>query len=405
MKLFKYEMKKLLFNKNRLILLAVMFILFTLMSLLTSSGTFEMRGSSGYQEYLNLVTEHSGTLNPEQFAESKQISEAARASHEAEYGKAENDLFVAYLFRNPVMKFHYDYANFGERVYEYWNGPEPQDKSDIKGFYPLEEKLETLKNQQDSYEYKYYQKRLATELSQGEPVFANKQFWNNFSAAFDITRVVFLLLMIVAFFIAPVFTREIKDDMNSIILCSLKGRREIVTAKLLSVCSTAAILTAVYFAGNFIGAFIANGNIVGFDAPARCFATFEGTAIDTTVGGIAFFGVLWTTLAAVVFGLVVCLISAYAKNQTSVFGLSIVFILTFSMMGFLPDHIHAMIWPLIDFNFVTLSLCGMIFSGSTMYNFLGMPLSYGIAAFIVCIALSVITVLLTYLAQRKRSVV
>jgi hypothetical protein len=39
-----------------------------------------------------------------------------------------------------------------------------------------------------------------------------------------------------------------------------------------------------------------------------------------------------------------------------------------------------------------------------MYNFLGRPLSYGMAAFMVCIALSVITILLVYLAKRKRTV-
>lgn len=405
MKLFKYEMKKLVLYKNRLILMGVMFVIFTWMGLWTSSATFELRRSDSYREYINLVMEYSGTLNHEQFTESKEISEAIRASHEAEYGKAENDLFIANLFRNPVMKFHYDYANFGKRVYEYWNGPEYQDKSDIKGIYPLEEKLETLKNQQDSYEYKYYQKRLETELSHGEPIFAYTQFWNNFATAFDISRVVFLLLMTLAFMIAPVFTQEIKTDMNSIVLCLFKGRREIVTAKLLSVCTTAIILTTIYFGGYFIGTFIANGNILGFDAPARCFATLEGTAIHTTVVGMAMLGILWTMLATVVFGLVVCLISAYAKNQISVFGLSVLIILTFSMLGFSPDHVHAAIWSLVDFNFVTLSLFVMIFGGSTMYNFLGMPLSYGMVAFIVCIVLSVITVLLTYFAQRKRSVV
>ena len=405
MKLFQFEMKKLLFNKSRLILLTVMFITFTLMSLLTSSAVFHMRTSGTYQEYLNLVIEHSGTLNPKQYAESKQIAEETKAKHEAEYGKAENDLFISNLFRNPVLKFHYDYANFGQRVYEYWNGPEHQDKSNIKGVYPLKEKLETLKAKQDSYEYKYYQKRLETELSQGEPVFANKQFWSNIFAAFDITRVVFLLLMVLTFFTAPVFTREIRDDMNGIILCSLKGRREIVTAKLLSVCSTAAILTAVYFAGNFIGAFIPNGNIAGFDAPARCLETFGETAINTTVGGLAFLGILWTMLASIVYCLVVCLISAYAKSQTSVLGLSVVFILTFSMMGFLPDYIQATVWPLIDFNFVTLPIFSLVFGGNKMYNFFGMPLSYGLAAFIACVAISAIAVLLSYLAQRERSVV
>lgn len=59
--MLKYELKKLIFNKSRLILLAVIFIIFTLMSLLTSSVIFEMRESSSYQEYLNLVSEYSGT--------------------------------------------------------------------------------------------------------------------------------------------------------------------------------------------------------------------------------------------------------------------------------------------------------------------------------------------------------
>lgn len=403
--LFKYEMKKLLFSRNKLILLAGMFIIFTLMSLLTSSVVFEMRRSSSYTEYLRLVKEHTGTLNPEQLAESREIAEAVKARHEAEYGKAEYDLFMTNLFRNPVMKFHHDYARFGERVYEYWNGPEPQDKSDIKGVHPLKEKIEALKNQQDSYEYRYYQKRLEAEQSHGEPVFVHKQFWGNFAAAFDISRIVFLFLIVLAFFISPVFTREIKDDMNSIILCSLKGRREIVTAKLLSVCSVAVILTAVYFTGNFIGAFIANGNIYGYNAPARSLEAFGQTAVNTTIGGITLFGILWTMLAAVAFALAVCFISAYAKNQTSVFGVCILFILTFSMLGFLNDSIKEMIWPLVDFNFVTLSLYSIIFGGSKMYNFLGMPLPYGMAALLACMALSAITAMLTYIAQRKRSVV
>lgn len=397
-------MKKLVLHKNKLILLAVMFFIFTVMGLWTSSGTFELRGSSSYREYLDLVKEHSGALNPVQLAESRQIAEAARASHEAEYGKAENDLFMMYLLRNPVVKFHYDYANFGERVKEYWNGPEHQNKLNIKGVYPLEERLAALDRQQNSYEYKYYQKRLKAELSHGEPVFAHTQFWNNYASAFDISRIVFMFLMTLAFVIAPVFTQEIKTDMNSIVLCSIKGRREIVTAKLLAVCTTAVMISALYFGGYFLGALAATGNIDGFGAPARCFATFEAATIDTTVAGMALIGILWTTLAAGVFALFVCLISAYAKNQTSVFGLSVVFILTFSMIGFTPDYIHATIWPLVDFNFITLSLYSMIFNGGTMYNLFGTPVSYGMAAFMTCIALSAIIVLLTYIAQKRRSV-
>jgi hypothetical protein len=399
-KLFKYEMKKLILHKNRQMFLAVMFALFVLMGLWTSSGTLELRKSNDYSEYINLVEENSGTLNTEQLKESIEIAEEAKIKQR----QGDNDSFIRYLNQNPVVKFHYDYANYGERVYEYLNGPEYQDNSDIKGIYPLQDKLNKLEGSQGSYEYKYYQKRLETELSHGEPVFAYTQFWNNFATSFDISRVVFMLLMLLAYIIAPIFTQEIKADMNSIVLCSLKGRREIVTAKLLTVCSVAAILTILYFSGYFIGAFIATGNITGFNEPARSFATFEGAIFDTTVVGLAMLGILWTMLAAVVFGLVVCLISALAKNQTTVFGLSVVFMLTFSMLGFSPDYIHAMIWPLIDFNLVALSFFNIIFNSSTMYNFFGMPLSYGLTAFMVCIAFSVITVLLTYIVQKWRQV-
>ncbi|MBU7008811.1 hypothetical protein [Phosphitispora fastidiosa] len=117
--------------------------------------------------------------------ESNEIAEQAKAKQR----QGDNDSFILYLNQNPVVKFHYDYAIFGKRVYEYWNGPEYQDESDIKGVYPLQDKLKTLENRQGLYEYKYYQKRLETELSQGEPIFTYTQFWNNFASAFDISRV------------------------------------------------------------------------------------------------------------------------------------------------------------------------------------------------------------------------
>lgn len=151
MKLFKYEMKKLILHKNRLIFLAVMFIIFTLMGLWTSSGTLELRGSDSYSEYINLVEQYSGTLDSEQLKKSNEIAEKVKV----EQRQGDNDSFIRYLNQNPVVKFHFDYADFGKRVHEYWNGPEHQNESDIKGVYPLQDKLKTLENRQNSYEYKY----------------------------------------------------------------------------------------------------------------------------------------------------------------------------------------------------------------------------------------------------------
>ncbi|MBP7072167.1 MAG: hypothetical protein KBB40_01570 [Clostridia bacterium] len=398
--LFKYEIKKLLFNKSRLILLAAIFIICTLMGLLAAEGTLALIKSDDYSEYIRLVSENTGKFNPEQLAESGPISEAT----EAEYRKGNEDGFYMYLHRNPIQKFHNDYAKFGKRVQEYWNGPEYQDKASILGVYPIKEKLKELSDKTDTYEYKYYKHRLDTELSLGEPVFENTLFWNYYSLAFDPSRVGLLLLMFLAFIISPVFTQEVKTDMDSIILCSVKGRREIVTAKLLCVCVVSAILTVIFFLGMFIGTYISYGNLDGFDAPARCFTGLEWTTLDTTVGGMAMLGVLWIILAAMAFGLAITLISAKLKNQTATFGLGVAMILTFALFGFLSDGLKELLGPLADFNYVALSSYGVVFGGVKMYNIFGMPLSYGITAFMVCIALSVIAVLLAYIAQRRRSV-
>jgi ABC-type transport system involved in multi-copper enzyme maturation permease subunit len=400
MKLFQYEMKKLLLNKSRILLLAAIFIICILVGLLSTEGTFELRKSADYSQYVRLVAENSGKFNPEQFAESKAISETT----EAEYRKGHGEGFFMYLHRNPVQKFHNDYTKFGERVHEYWNGPEYQDEANIMGVYPIQEKLKELSDEMDTKEYKYYKKRLDTEFSLGEPVFENTLFWDNFSLAFDPSRVGFLLLMSLAFIISPVFTQEVQTGMDSIILCSVKGRREIVTAKLLSVCATSAILTVIYFLGMFIGTYILNGNIDGFDAPARCFAGFSKTTIDTTVGGIAILGVLWLILVAMSFGLAICLISAISKSQAATFGLGVVMILTFALFGFLTSDLKRVLGPLVDFNYVAISIYGSVFGGVKTYIVFGIPVSYNAVAFVVCLALGIVASLLIYIAQKRRVV-
>jgi ABC-type transport system involved in multi-copper enzyme maturation permease subunit len=399
--LFQYEMKKLLFNKSRIILLAVIFIICMLMGLLSAEGSLALRKSADYSEYIRLVSENTGGFNPEQFAKSKAISEAT----EVEYRKGNEDGFYMYLHRNPVQKFHNDYTKFGKRVHEYWNGPEYQDEANILGIYPIQEKLKELSGKTGTNEYRYYKKRLDTELSLGEPVFRNTLFWDNFSLAFDPSRVGFLLLMFLAFIISPVFTQEVQTDMDSIILCSVKGRREIVTAKLLSVCMTSAILTAVFFSGMFIGNYIFNGDINGFDAPARCFAGFTWTTLDMTVGGVAMLGVLWLIPVTMAFGLAMGLISAKSKNQTATFGLGVAMILTLSLFGFLRDDLKKMLGPLADFNYVAISIYGSVFGGVKVYNVFGKAVSYGAVALAVCFALGAVAALIIYMAQKRRMVV
>ena len=394
MKRLKYEMKKLLFNRIKLLLLAAMFILYAFVGWGVSTG------NAGATEYDRLIAENTGKFNAQLYEESKEIYKAAVDK----YGSGE-PLFVA-VSRDPVLRFHSLYVRFGQSVEAYWNGPQKQNPNDILGVRPLQEKLKELENanQTDSYEYRLYQMRLNTELAHGEPYFTQSYFLNIYFVAFEAILVIFFAMVALAFFISPVFSQEVKTEMDSIILCSVKGRREIVTAKLLSTGITSAIIAAVYLIGYFIGTWITVGNLSGFDAPIRSLNAFGLCILNVTAGEMAIISALWLILVAAAFGLTLALISALVKNQSTAFGLGIAVLLAGALSNFLgnmPQFLH----PLIYFNFSTLSMFTTVFGGNRIFNLFGTPVPYGMMAFIVCVIIGAVACLLNYLAQRKRSVV
>ncbi|MCC5437465.1 ABC transporter permease family protein [Clostridium botulinum] len=400
MKLFKYEMKKLLLNKSKLILLVVLFAIYTLFGAFMSMEDGPVPAQETLNEYARLISQNAGTLDSEQLAQSQTIRQAALA----EYGKGEG--LSERLNRDPVLRFHFEYTALGQRVNEYWNGPDEQDMTDIQGIYPIQKKLKELEAAHDmgSYEYKYYEKRLETELSLGEPIYEQADFWNNYFLMFEAIFLTFLLLMVLTFFISPLFTQEVKTEMDSIVLCSEKGRCEIVTSKLLATALTSATLAAVYIIGFSIGTFIGCGNLNGFDVPARCLDALQGTSLHIGAFEAAAFGAVWLILATVVFGLALAFVSTRTKNQSSAFGLGMVILVAGVMSNNLGGTIRELLWPVMDFNFGSLALFSAIFGGHETYNVLGQPMSYGAVAFVICMALGVTAALLTYWAQKKRSV-
>lgn len=404
MKIFQYEMKKLLLNKNRLILLAVLFLIYMLVAWLSSKGQFELSGQEGKQaisEYTKLMSEHTGKLDQEQLVKSQEIRDKAISEH----GTGEE--LNMKINRDPVLKFNMRYAQFGQRVNEYWNGPAEQNKADPRGINPLKEKLKELEaaGQTNSFEYKKYSSRLDAELSIGEPVFENAVFWNCLFIRFDGFMIVFLLLLVLTYFIAPLFTQEVRTEMDSIVLSTVKGRKEIVTAKLFSAAVTGAVVTAVYLIGSFIGTFIGYSDLSGINASLRSMDGFDSSTLQLSAGSTALLGSIWLIFAAVTFSLALAYISSKMKSQSAAFGLGMVILLAGSMSNYFSNGIKALIWPVVDFNFGSLAMFNVIFGQAKIYNLFGMPLSYAVAALVVSFILCAAAVLLTYLAQRKRTVV
>ncbi|MCM3630015.1 hypothetical protein M3194_22025 [Paenibacillus glycanilyticus] len=403
MRLFQYELKKLFINRNRIILLAVLFILYMLVAWVSAKGVFELSGAEGKKAtslYTNLIAEHSGKLDQEQLVRSQNIRDAAIAK----FGAGEG--LMVRINRDPELKFHVQYAGFGKKVNDYWNGPAEQSKDDIKGIYPLRDKLKELEaaGQTNHFEYRKYSSRLDAELSIGEPVFENTVFWNFFFIRFDGFMIVFLLLLVLTYFISPLFTQEVRTEMDSIVLSTVKGRREIVTAKLLSAGLTAAVVTIVYLAASFAGTWLGYGDMSGFGAPLRSLEGFESSLLPLSIGGAALLGTLWLIFSAVLFSLALAYISSKLKSQSAAFGIGMVILLAGSMSNYFSSEIKKLIWPVVDFNFGSLAMVNVIFGQPKAYNWFGLPLSYRIAACVVGFVLALAAVLFTYAAQRKRSV-
>ncbi|NIK69919.1 ABC-2 family transporter [Paenibacillus sp. BK033] len=403
MKLFHYEMKKLLVNRNKLILLVVLFVIYTGVAWVSAKGIFELSGSEGEKAvslYTRLLDGHSGALDREQLASSQGIRDAAVAK----YGTGEG--LSVRINRDPELKFHVRYAAFGSKVDEYWNGPAEQDQDHIKGIYPLREKLESLEEEKHTatYDYRLYSKELANELAIGEPVFENAIFWNFFFIRFDGFMIVFLLLLVLTYFMAPLFTQEVRTEMDSILLSTVKGRKEIVTAKLLSAGLTAVVITAAYLIGSFIGTWLGYGDLSGFSAPLRSLEGFESSALPFSIGGTVLLGAVWLIASAAAFSMALAFISSKLKGQSSAFGIGMVILLAGSLSNYFSNGIKKLIWPIVDFNYGSLAMVNTIFGEPRYYDLFGFPLSYGLAACLVGCLLATGAVLLTYAAQKRRSV-
>lgn len=183
----------------------------------------------------------------------------------------------------------------------------------------------------------------------GEPRFEHAYLWNAFLLMFEGVIVVFLFMMVLTFVISPLFTQEVKTEMDSIILCSVKGRREIVTAKLLSAGVTSAIISVVYLVAFFIGTWLGYGDLSGIDASIRSLNGFEFSSLNMTVGGAVLLAAGWLVFVAICFGLVLSLISALTKSQSAAFGIGIVVLLAGAMLNYLGDRWRKLAWPFADF--------------------------------------------------------
>ena len=399
MKLFRFELRKLLLNKRTLIISAVLLVLYCVVGFGLSISSFG--GLANYSTYNELANAVSGPYNAEQ----AELSNIAYDTAKERWGTDEGVSKMS--SQDPQLKFDKAYHDYATTVDEYWNGPvSGQDMDNITGVYPLKEQLAELEmaGATDTYDYERYSSQLETELAAGEPEFQNVALWESLFGVWGGIMAVILLFFPISFIIAPVFTSENTTGMDNIILSSKKGQGQIVAAKVGAVSVTCAITAFLYFAGTFIGTFLPFGTLAGAGTAIRSVSSLTASQISMSIGSFAVLTVVWTIFVAIVYGAVLTLISSKLKSQTATFGIGIVILLGNVMISALGTTVNDALSIFTDFGFLNTANASAIFGGLTTFNVFGSVVPYYIMALFVLLAAGAIALLGVRFSQKHRTV-
>lgn len=398
MTLFKFELRKLLLNKRNAIILAALLVVYCAIGV--GMSIFSFGSIENYNTYSALADAAVGPYNAEQAEISTAVYDAALDR----YGNAEGIDHMA--AEDPQLRFDVDYHDYSVTVDEYWNGPETQDLANLKGIYPIQERMAVLEaeGQADSYEYQKLLGQLETELAAGEPEFHNVALWDSLISTWGGMMISILLFFPMSFLVASVFTKEKATGMDNIILSSKHGQRQIVLAKTAATAVTCAATALAFFAGTFAGTFIPFGTLGGTSLPLKTLASFADTQLVMSIGGFAALSIVWVIFVAVVYGIIMALVSSKMKNQAAVFGIGILLLMSNLLFESMGTSIIALLDPILKFGFLNTINVSTIFGGVTTFNVFGMVVPYPFMALIVMLAVGVLAFIGVRISQKYRTI-
>jgi len=213
-----------------------------------------------------------------------------------------------------------------------------------------------------------------------------------------------LLFFPMSFLIASVYTKEKTTGMDNIILSSKHGQRQIVLAKIAATAVTCATTALAFFAGTFAGTFIPFGTLGGIGLPLKTLSSFANTQLVMSIGGFAALSIVWVIFVAVVYGIIMALLSSKMKNQAAVFGIGILLLMSNLLIESMGTSIIAFLEPIIKFGFLKTINVSTIFGGVTTFNVFGMVVPYSIMALIVMTVLGILAFIGVRISQKYRTI-
>ncbi len=399
MSLFRFELRKLLFNRKTLILLLCLFVLYSVVGL--TSTVFLIGGNDSYRAYEKSAADWEGPFDGEKAAEAETIYQEVSAR----YG-TDARMIARSVKDQPDIILAVNYHAYTERVEEYWRGTPPESAEEPYGIALLQEKIAELEGQgkQDSFDYRELSASLQRLEELGEPEFANALLWENLFNNWGEHMMQFLLFVPLTFVIAPVFAVECSSGMDNLILSSRNGRRKIVTAKLLSVLAASTVVVVLYLTATFLFGFLPHGSFRGWDAAIQSIPTYARSMFHFKVWQLAAAGAAWLIFTGAVYSLIICFISSRMKSQMGTAGVSLLILFVNVGLAAMGDTVTQRLGALVDFGLANVTLMKEVFGGYKVFDFLGLWVTYPVMAIIVLAFLAAVMAAAVYRGQKKRTV-
>ena len=398
MSLFRFELRKLLLNKKTLLLLACLFVLYSVVGL--TSTMFLIGGSDSYRAYEESAAGWEGPIDSEKAAEAEKIYQEVSAR----YGTDER-MISRSVKDQPETILAVNYHAYAEQVEDYWNGTPPESAEAPYGISLLQEKIAELerKGKQNTFACRKLSIALKRLKELGEPEFANILLWENLFNNWGEHMMQFLLFVPLTFIIAPVFAVERSSGMDNLILSSRNGRRKIVTAKLLSILAASTVVAALYLAATFLFGFLPHGSFHGWDAAIQSIPTYARSMFPWKVWQLAAVGAVWLIFTGAVYSLIVCFISSRLKSQIGTAGVSLAILFVNVGLAAMGDTVTQRLGALVDFGLANVTMMKEVFGGNKVFDVFGVCASYPVMAVFVLGILAAIVVLGIYQGQKSRT--
>lgn len=182
--------------------------------------------------------------------------------------------------------------------------------------------IELYKSRNDTYMVN--QNKLILDMYSQKPALkiinTNGWFYLNYN-----TQCFFILILLVIF-ISPIFSSEHENKMHPLIYSSVRGKKGILIAKLLTA-ATFAISVSVIFGVFNCGLCIFRYVLTGFSEYIQNYSYYTLSPFNITLGEYIAVHTLLIAFGSVCFSLIICLISAICKNGITSIAVSAVVVM------------------------------------------------------------------------------